>query len=112
MNHHVMWKKKSSLQHGSWTDSEREQGVFGGIVVFGLFLSFPHQLKTRGPEVLKRSPDLLYNIKICQLQLIMKHILIYHIVGLQPFWSCDLKQSNEYSITQPSDFYLGMWQSK
>ena len=55
---------------------------------------------------MKLSPDLLNYVKIDQgqLQLIMKHILFYHIVGLQPFWSCDLKQSNEYSIKQPSDF--------
>ena len=54
--------------------------------------------------VLKRSPDLLNNVKIGQdqLRLIMKHILFYR--ELQPFWSSDLKQSNEYSIKQPSDF--------
>ena len=41
-------------------------------------------------KVLRRSPDLLYNVKIGQgqLQLIMKQILFYHI--LQPFWSSDL----------------------
>ena len=62
--------------------------------------------KTRGPEVLRRSPDLFNNDKIGQgqLQLIIKHILFYHIWGLQPFWSSDIKQSNEYSIKQPSDF--------
>ena len=58
-------------------------------------------------RVLKRSPDLFNNVKIGQGQLpliIIKHILFYHIWGLQPFWSSDLKQSNEYSIKQPSDF--------
>ena len=42
-------------------------------------------------KVLKRSPDLLNNIKIGfgQLQLIMKYILFYHIWGLWPFWSSD-----------------------
>ena len=40
-----------------------------------------------------------------------------HNWGLQPFWSSDLKQSNEYSIKQPSDIcetnvYIGMWLSK
>ena len=30
--------------------------------------------------------------------------LFYHIWGLLPFWSSDLKQSNEYSMKQPSDF--------
>ena len=42
-------------------------------------------------KVLRRSPDLLNNVKIGQLQLIMKQILFYHILGLQPFWSSDLK---------------------
>ena len=56
--------------------------------------------------VLRRSPDLFDNVKIGQgqLQFIIKHILFYHIRGLQAFWSSDLKQSNEYSIKQPSDF--------
>ena len=57
-------------------------------------------------NVLKDSPDLLNNVKIGkgQLRLIMKHILFYHNVRLRPFLSSDLKQSNEYSIKQPSDF--------
>ena len=42
-------------------------------------------------KVLRRSPDLFNNVKIGQGQLqltcIMKHILFYHIWGLQPFWS-------------------------
>ena len=39
-------------------------------------------------KVLRRSPDLFKNVKIGQgqLQLIIKHILFYHIWGLQPFW--------------------------
>ena len=43
-------------------------------------------------KVLRRSPDLLNNVKIGQgqQQLIMKQILFYHILGLQPFWSSDL----------------------
>ena len=43
-------------------------------------------------KVLWRSPDLLNNFKTGQgqLQLIMKHILFYHIWGLQPFWSSNL----------------------
>ena len=43
-------------------------------------------------KVLRRSPDLLNNVKIVQgqLQLIMKQILFYHIYGLQAFWSSDL----------------------
>ena len=41
-------------------------------------------------KVLRRSPDLLNNVKIGQgqLQLIMKQILFYHM--LQTFWSSDL----------------------
>ena len=43
-------------------------------------------------KVLRRSPDLINNVKIGQgqLQLIMKQILFYRILGLQPFWSSDL----------------------
>ena len=54
--------------------------------------------------VLKRSPDLLNNVKIGQdqLQLIMKRFFV--LWGLRQFWSGDLKQSDEYSIKQPSDF--------
>ena len=38
-------------------------------------------------KVLRRSPDLLNNFKTGQgqLQLLMKHILFYNILGLQPF---------------------------
>ena len=41
---------------------------------------------------MRRSSDLFDNVKICQgqLRLIIKHILFYHIWGLQPFWSSDL----------------------
>ena len=43
-------------------------------------------------KVLRRSPDLLNNCKTGQgqLQLIMKHILFYHIWGLQLFWFSNL----------------------
>ena len=43
-------------------------------------------------KVLRRSPEPLNNVKIGQgqLQLIMKQILFYHILGSQPFWSSDL----------------------
>ena len=39
-------------------------------------------------KVLRRSPDLLNNVKIGQgqQQLIMEQILFYHIWGLQTFW--------------------------
>ena len=58
-------------------------------------------------KVLRRSTDLFDNVKIGQgqLRLIYKQVLFYHIWGLHSFWSSDhLKQSNEYSIKQPSDF--------
>ena len=56
--------------------------------------------------VLKRSPDLLNNVKIGQDQLRLTCIIkIYFVLwGLQPFWSSDLKQCNEYFIKQPTDF--------
>ena len=43
-------------------------------------------------KVLRRSPDLLNNVKKVegQLHLIMEQILFYHIWDLQPFWSSDL----------------------
>ena len=57
--------------------------------------NFPawEELKLEDLKVLRRSPDLLNNVKMGQghLQLIMKQILFYHIWGLQPFWSSDLK---------------------
>ena len=42
-------------------------------------------------KVLRRSTDLLNNVKIGQgqLQLMMEQILFYHIWGLQTFWSSD-----------------------
>ena len=50
------------------------------------------KVKLEDLKVLRRSPDLLYNVKIGQgqLQLIMEQILFYHIWGLQTFWSSDL----------------------
>ena len=49
-------------------------------------------VKLEDLKVLRRSPDLLNNVKIGQgkLQLIMEQILFYHIWGLQTFWSSDL----------------------
>ena len=43
-------------------------------------------------KVLRRSPDLLYNVKISQgqLQLIIQQISFNHRWGLHPFWSSDL----------------------
>ena len=50
------------------------------------------QIQLADLKVLRRSPDLFNNVNIGQgkLQLIMKHILLNHILGLQPFWSSDL----------------------
>ena len=49
-------------------------------------------LKLEDLKILRRSPDLLNNFKTGQgqLQLIMKHILFYHMCRLQPFWSSNL----------------------
>ena len=65
------------------------------------------RMKLEDLKVLRRSPDLFNNVKIGQGQLpliLIKHILFYHIWGLQPFRLSDLKQSYGYSIKQPSDF--------
>ena len=52
---------------------------------------YPQQIKLEDLKVLRRSPDIFNYVKIGQgqLQLIIKHILFYHIWGLQPFWSSD-----------------------
>ena len=53
------------------------------------FLNFRESIKLEDLKVLRRSPVLLNNVKIGQgqLQLKMKQILFYHILGSQPFWS-------------------------
>ena len=52
------------------------------------FEKTPADAKLEDLKVLRRSPDLLNNVKIGQgqLQLIMEQILLYHIWGLQTFW--------------------------
>ena len=52
---------------------------------------YSKDLKLDDLKVLRRSPDLLNNVKIVQgqLQLIMEQILFYHIWGLQTFWSSE-----------------------
>ena len=64
------------------------------------------EIRLEDLNVLRRSPDLLYNVKISQgqLQLIMEQILFYHIWGLQTFWSSDLNNLMNLPIKQPSDF--------
>ena len=46
-----------------------------------------------------------------------RFLIFSPLLTLHPFWSSDLKQSNEYSIKQPSDLWetnvwIGLWQSK
>ena len=79
--------------------------------VTGPHLCYSHTTKLEDLKVLRRSPDLLNNVKIGQgqLQLIMKQILFYHILGLQPFWSSDLNNpkntpSNSPVITEEKMF--------
>ena len=57
---------------------------------------FRENKKLEDLKVLRRSPDLLNNVKIgqVQLQLIMEQILFYHIWGLQTFWSSDNLMNN------------------
>ena len=57
-----------------------------------LFSHCNNSFKLEDLKVLRRSPDLLNNVKLVQgqLQLIMKQMLFYHLYGLQPFWSSDL----------------------
>ena len=50
-------------------------------------------------KVLRRSPDLLNNVKIGQGQLQL--ILFYHIWRLQPFWSSDLNNLMNNPLNSP-----------
>ena len=63
-----------------------------GIFLKKLILKKMTDTKLEDLKVLRRSPDLFNYVEIGQgqLQLIIKHILFYHIWGLQPFWSSDL----------------------
>ena len=58
-------------------------------------------------KVLRRSPDLLNNVKIGQgqLQLIMKQILFYHILGLQPFWSSPMNTPSDSPVTSEEKMF-------
>ena len=51
-------------------------------------------VKLENLKVLRRSPDLFNNVKIGQGQLLLKvkHIFVLTHMGLQPFWSSDLKK--------------------
>ena len=75
---------------------------------------YKERKKLEDLKVLRRSPDLLNNVKIGQgqLQLIMEQILFYHIWGLQPFWSSDLNNllnnpSNSPVISEKKMFRCG-----
>ena len=72
-----------------------------------IFPRWPPNLILEDLKVLRRSPDLFNNVKIGQgqLHLIIKHILFYHIWGLQPFWSSDLTQSNQI-LHQTAQWFL------
>ena len=68
-----------------------------GRIVYVMLVHFKSisndiMIKLEDLKVLRRSPDLLNNVKIGQgqPQLIMEQILFYHIWGLQPFWSSAL----------------------
>ena len=68
-------------------------------------------LKLVDLKVLRRSPDLLNNVKIGQgqLQHIVEQILFCHIWGLQTFWSSDLNNlmnnpSNSQVISEKQMF--------
>ena len=69
----------------------------------GHFWPQGHNFKLEDLKVLRHSPDLLNNVKIGQgqPQLIMKHILFYHIWGLQPFWSSDLNNLMNNPLNKP-----------
>ena len=78
------------------------------------YICFGRLIKLEDLKVLRCSPDLLNNVKIGQgqLQLIMKQILFYHILGLQPFWSSDLNNLMNMLSNSPVISEEGMWQSK
>ena len=79
--------KKSSLQCTRIYVAD----IKGQLHFTGLCLKLvPTFYKLEDLKVLRRSPDLLNNVKIGQLQLIMEQILFYYIWGLQTFWSSDL----------------------
>ena len=77
--------------------------VMSAIKPIGISICESTKFKLEDLKVLRRSPDLLNNVKIGQgqLQLIVKQILSYHILGLQPFWSSDL--NNPMNIYTPSN---------
>ena len=63
----------------------------------GLLSDATYQLEDL--KVLRRSPDLLNNVKIGQGQLQL--ILFYHIWRLQPFWSSDLNNLKNNPSNSP-----------
>ena len=75
------------------------------ISLFPYRIFYPHlgKIKLEDLKVLRRSPDLLNNVKIGQgqLQLIIEQILFYHIWGMQTFWSSDLNNLMNTSSNSP-----------
>ena len=73
------------------------------VISINLICNMTMFCKLEDLKVLRRSPDLLSNVKIGQgqLQLIMKQILFYHILGLQPFLSGDLNNLKNTPSNSP-----------
>ena len=76
----------------NWNPASQWDTNWRSITTNAKISSIILSVKLEDLKVLRRSPDLLNNVKIGQgqLQLIMEQILFYHIWGLQPFWSSDL----------------------
>ena len=81
----------SMEEDGVYVQSNRYCCLMMGIPERGMVLDMKIKTKLEDLKVLRRSPDIFDYVKIGQgqLQLIIKHILVYHIWGLQPFWSSD-----------------------
>ena len=89
LNHHIKRNHNFliyTLFIWSLENFKRNSGYLGLQVTINIGRD---KQKLEDLKVLRRSPDLLNNVKIGQgqQQLIMKQILLYHILGLQPFWS-------------------------
>ena len=73
-------------------------------------VDFERKAKLEDLKVLKRSPDLLNNVKIghSQLDLLLKHILLYPIWAWWPFWLSIIfifwNLHMKFEFKQPSDF--------
>ena len=106
------WKKKQQhtnkqqeVTTKAWKLTQHVELTFFSVPEFFLWKKLI--LKLEDLKVLKRAPDLLnaFQIGQCQLQLIMKHNLFYQKFGVVAIFVKWPKQSNEYIIKQPSDFW-------